>query len=116
MEATSEFVLRIKTEVENVSETVFLDLKIVKIKVIKMNGQKVDFCSQCALCTSYTCFLLPFKKAFILVKSTRTRVVESSRKVSISKNFDLERAFVLLHGFCQLSSRVTKKPVTFYLD
>ena len=34
MEATSEFVLRIKTEVENVSETVFLDLKIVKIKVI----------------------------------------------------------------------------------
>ena len=111
MEATSEFVLRVKTEVENVSETVFLDLKVIKI-----NGQKVDFCSQCALCTSYTCFLLPFKKAFILVKSTRTRVVESSRKVSISKNFDLERAFVLLHGFCQLSSRVTKKPVTSYLD
>ena len=69
MEATSEFVLRIKTEVENVSETVFLDLKIVKIKVIKMNGQKVDFCSQCALCTSYTCFLLPLKRLSSLSKA-----------------------------------------------
>ena len=61
MEATSEFVLRVKTEVENVSETVFLDLKIVKIKV--------DFCSQCALCTSYTCFLLPLKRLSSLSKA-----------------------------------------------
>lgn len=33
LEATSEFVLRVETEVENVSETVFLDLEI---KVWKM--------------------------------------------------------------------------------
>jgi len=33
LEATSEFVLRVETEVENVSETVFLDLEI---KIRKM--------------------------------------------------------------------------------
>ena len=68
MEATSEFVLRIKTEVENVSETVFLDLKIVKIKVIKMNGQKVDFCSQCAL-LHILVFCCPLKRLSSLSKA-----------------------------------------------
>ena len=69
MEATSEFVLRIKTEVENVSETVFLDLKIVKIKVIKMMDKKLIFVPSVHYVLHILVFCCPLKRLSSLSKA-----------------------------------------------